>query len=146
IPEKIAGLLLCGILSDTLVFRSPTTTPRDQAAARQLATMAGLCAPNASDADISAAINTLGQELLTAGAGLGSQTAEELINNDLKYFEASGASVAIAQVEVANLGELTSHLGEIREGLKRLLDAKSLALAMLMVTDVVRGNSILVPV
>lgn len=146
IPEKIAGLLLCGVLSDTLVFRSPTTTPRDQATAKQLASMAGLCAPNASDADCMSAISALGQKLLTAGAGLGSQTAEELITNDLKFFEANGASVAIAQVEVANLSELTAHLSEIRDELNRLLEAKSLALAMLMVTDVVRGNSILVPV
>ncbi|HLY25740.1 MAG TPA: DHHA2 domain-containing protein [Aggregatilineales bacterium] len=146
IPDQIAGLLLCGILSDTLVFRSPTTTTRDQAVAKRLAVMAGLCKADADDPTVRAAIQALGQSLLAASAGLGSQPADEMIKTDLKFFEASGVSVAIAQVEVANLSELAPRLADIRESLTKLLEAKSLALAMLMVTDVVHGNSILVPV
>jgi manganese-dependent inorganic pyrophosphatase len=69
-----------------------------------------------------------------------------MIKTDLKYFEASGVSVAIAQVEVANLSELAPRLADIREALTKLVENKNLALAMLMVTDVVHGNSILVPV
>ncbi|HVO41049.1 MAG TPA: DHH family phosphoesterase, partial [Aggregatilineales bacterium] len=133
VPDKIAALLLCGILSDTLIFRSPTTTPRDQAAGQRLAVMAGLVPHDADEDTIMAALRDLGQKLLAAGEGLGSQTADELISNDLKYFEANGASVAIAQVEVANLRELAPRLDDIRGALKRLVEAKNLALAMLMV-------------
>jgi manganese-dependent inorganic pyrophosphatase len=146
IPDKVAGILLCGILSDTLIFRSPTTTPRDRAIAKRLVMMAGLCPPDANDETIMAAIADLGGKLLAAGAGLGALSADEMINNDLKFFEASGSSIAIAQIEVANFRELTPRLTEIREALKKLVDAKNLALSLLMVTDVILGNSILVPV
>src|SRR5262249_55581504 len=99
LPGKIAGLLLCGILSDTLIFRSPTTTPRDQAAAKRLAVITELAPANASDEAILTAISDLGGKLLAAGAGIGALSADELINNDLKFFETHGQKVAIAQVE-----------------------------------------------
>ena len=85
-------------------------------------------------------------KLLAAGAGIGALSADELINNDLKFFETHGQKVAIAQVEVPNLRELAPRLAEIQDALSKLADTRNLALAMLMVTDVVLGNSILVPV
>lgn len=145
-PAPIAGLLLSGILSDTLVFRSPTTTPRDQRIAQRLAGMAGVFPANASEEQAAEAINDLGKALLAAGAGLGSQSADELITTDLKFFESNGLSVGIAQVEVASFSELAPRLPDLREALQKLAEARNLALAMVMVTDVVLGNSRLVAV
>jgi manganese-dependent inorganic pyrophosphatase len=144
LPPAIAGLLLCGILSDTLIFRSPTTTAREKVAAHALAAMAGLEADGAGD--YQAAIEALGNELLAAGAGLGARPAEEIINTDLKFYEVNGNGVGIAQVEVTNLRELAPRLGDLHEALRQLGEGRKLALSMLMVTDVVRSNSQLVVV
>lgn len=140
-PANIAGLLLCGILSDTLVFRSPTTTPRDREAALKLAEMAELAGEKG---DKMAAIEELGGALLAAGAGLGTRTGEEVINTDLKFYEANGITAGIAQVEITNFGELAPRLNDLKEALNALAESRNLGLAMLMVTDVVRGNSRLV--
>jgi manganese-dependent inorganic pyrophosphatase len=137
-PAQIAGLLLCGILSDTLVFRSPTTTQRDREAALRLADMAQL------QGDRQQAIEELGQALLGAGAGLGSRSADDVVNTDLKFYEQNGIQAGIAQVEVTHFGELEHRLSDLKEGLIKLADSRKLGLALLMVTDVVRGNSRLV--
>ncbi|MBX3083433.1 MAG: DHH family phosphoesterase [Anaerolineae bacterium] len=135
-PASLAGILLCGILSDTLVFRSPTTTPRDRAVATQLGQMAGL--------DGEAGIEELGQALLAAGAGLGMRTGSEIINTDLKYYDQGGIKAGIAQVEVASFGEISPRLDDLKSALGSLAASQKLGLALLMVTDVVRGNSRLV--
>lgn len=145
-PADVAGLLLSGILSDTLIFKSPTATPRDRAAAQKLAVMAGLAGANAGEDAINAAIGEYGQQLLAAGAGLGTRPAEEIVSTDIKFYEANGIKVGVAQVEVANLSELNPRLGELRDALQALADSQGLALTLLMVTDVVMGNSRLVAV
>ncbi len=143
-PVGIAGLLLCGILSDTLIFRSPTVTERDRAIAYTLARMAKLTHDKATDAEVMTAITELGNQLLAAGAGLGSRPANEIINADIKFYEENGVNMGIAQVEVGNLSELAPRLDELREALRQLVESQNLKLALLMVTDVVRGNSRLV--
>jgi manganese-dependent inorganic pyrophosphatase len=145
-PEPLAGLLLCGILSDTLVFRSPTTTTRDRRAAAKLAALSKLAPAGASEEQVQTAITALGQSLLAAGAGLGTRPAEDIINTDLKFYEANGQTVGVAQVEVPNFGELEQRLPELREALRKMVDSRRLALALLMVTDVVLSNSRLVAV
>lgn len=143
-PVGIAGLLLCGILSDTLIFRSPTVTDRDRATAIALAKMAKLASADASDAMVLEAISEIGNKLLAAGAGLGSRPADEIIGADIKFYEVNGVHMGIAQVEVGNLSELPPRLEEIRSAMMQMAEAKNLKLALLMVTDVVRGNSRLV--
>ncbi|MFN8449492.1 MAG: DHH family phosphoesterase [Anaerolineae bacterium] len=145
-PPGIAGVLLCGILSDTLIFRSPTATPRDHAAALRLARMAGLCDGDASDERVNTAISELGEALLAASAGLGNRPADEIVSTDIKFYDESGFRVGIAQVEVSNFSELPGRLDDIRAALAKLVENQRLALALLMVTDVVRGNSRLVAV
>ncbi|MCU0515218.1 MAG: DHH family phosphoesterase [Anaerolineae bacterium] len=143
-PAPLAGLLLCGILSDTLIFRSPTSTPRDPEAARHLARMAKLVTPGTADEATDAAITELGNALLAAGAGLGSRPGEEIVGTDIKYYEVNGAQVAMAQVEVGHLRELEQRLPDLKAALQKMIDEQKLRLAVLMVTDVVRGNSRLV--
>lgn len=138
-PAPIAALLLAGLLSDTLILRSPTTTLRDRRAAEQLAAW-GLQSPVAAFAGYQA----FGEAVLSAGAGLAVRTMEAILNTDLKIYEGGNTTFGIAQVEVANLHELEGRLPEINEGLTALADARGLGLAVLMVTDVVRGTSRLV--
>ena len=92
------------------------------------------------------AINELGEALLASSAGLGSRPADEIVNTDIKFYEESGFKVGIAQIEVSNFAELPARLADIHEALQKLVDDQKLALALLMVTDVVRGNSRLVAV
>jgi manganese-dependent inorganic pyrophosphatase len=138
-PTGVAGLLLAGLMADTLILRSPTTTERDQAAAERLAGWAlgdgGLPFPN---------YLAYGEAILAAGAGLAVRDVHSILNSDLKIYEGGGIKFGVAQVEVANLLELNSRLAEISQGLEALCESKGLALAVLMVTDVVRGASRLV--
>ncbi len=144
-PPGIAGLLLSGILSDTLIFRSPTVTERDRKAAMQLARAAGL-STSEQDADVLAAIEAYGTELLAAGAGLGTRPVEEILTTDIKFYEVGGERVGIAQVEVTNFREIAGRMEELRGGLNALLEREKLAMALVMITDVVRGNSRLLAV
>ena len=145
-PPALAGLLLCGILSDTLVFRSPTVTARDRVAAYRLARLANLVAENATEDQVTEAIDQLGETLLGAGAGLGTRPADEIISTDTKFYEEGALRVGLAQTEVTNFSELNTRLPELRDALLKLADGQKLAMALLMVTDVVRGNSRLVAV
>ncbi len=138
-PGPIAGLLLAGLLSDTLILKSPTTTERDHVEAKRLAEWAlrGGSLPFES-------YQAFGEALLAAGAGLAVRGVDSIVSSDLKVYEAGGIKFGIAQVEVANLHEIDDRLSEIRAGLAALLKERGLTLAALMVTDVVRGSSRLV--
>ena len=138
-PPTMAGLLLAGLLSDTLIFKSPTTTMRDRVAADSLATWC-LGTPVLPFDTVEA----YGEAVLSAGSGLAVREIDSILNTDLKLYEAGDIEFGIAQVEVANRHELNERLAEIRAGLQSLAEAKGLDLAVLMVTDVVRGSSRLV--
>ena len=128
-PTGIAGMLLSGILSDTLVFRSPTVTDRDRAAAAWLAEIAKV------DAD------TYGEELLRAAPGLNNRAAEDIANADRKNYDMGEVAVSIAQVEVTGLQELPQRREELLETMDQIALRENLALMCLMVTDVVTGRS-----
>jgi manganese-dependent inorganic pyrophosphatase len=138
-PPAIAGLLLAGLMSDTLVLKSPTTTARDRVAAKRLEGwwISGGNAAYQSFGDFGAA-------LLAAGAGLAVRDVDSIVNTDLKIYDGGGIKFGVAQVEVANVHEIDNRLEEIRAGLNALCKSRGLALAVLMVTDVVRGGSRLV--
>ncbi|MDI9639752.1 hypothetical protein QM565_29020 [Geitlerinema splendidum] len=84
--------------------------------------------------------------MLAAGAGLGTRPAAEIVSTDIKYYEVQDFRVGIAQVEVTTFSELASRLDDLREGLRHLIETEKLSMALLMVTDVVRGNSRLIVV
>lgn len=128
-PLGIAGMLLSGILSDTLVLRSPTTTDRDRHIARWLA---DLCCVD---------IKQYGDDLLRAAPGLAERPADEIADADRKHYEMGGKSVSIAQVEITGFQELPQRRDELLATLTRQCRAEGLALACLMVTDVVQGVS-----
>jgi manganese-dependent inorganic pyrophosphatase len=138
-PPAMAALLLGGIMSDTLVLRSPTTTERDKRTAEQLARWAF-----GNGALKFEGVLDFGQAVLASGAELTNRSVESILNSDLKLYEGRDIKFGVAQVEVANLLELNSRVQEITEGMEQLSSAKGLGLMVLMVTDVVRGGSRLV--
>jgi manganese-dependent inorganic pyrophosphatase len=139
-PPALAGMLLAGLLSDTLVLTSPTTTSRDQAAAERLARWAfKRPSPLAGET-----IETYGKAILQAGAGLESREGMEIVTSDLKLYEAGGYHFAIAQAEVTNLMQLSDNLDRLATALNALREQKGLDFGMLMVTDVVGNSSRLV--
>lgn len=136
-PPQLAGLLLAGLLSDTLILTSPTTTPRDKVAAQRLSRWAFVSgSPLAEET-----IQSFGEKLLTAGTGLATREAADIAGADLKLYEAGGLNFGIAQVEVTNLVELDEHRERLLQAMIALRDQKGLDFVMLMVTDVVRGSS-----
>jgi manganese-dependent inorganic pyrophosphatase len=136
-PPELAGLLLAGVLSDTLILTSPTTTPRDHEAAERLGRWAFVVgSPLAGET-----VQSYGEKVISSGTGLASRQPEEIVSADLKLYEAAGLKFGVAQVEVASLVELDEHRDKLQEALVKLRDARGLNFAMLMVTDVVRGSS-----
>jgi manganese-dependent inorganic pyrophosphatase len=136
-PPDLAGLMLAGLLSDTLVMTSPTTTPRDHQAADRLARWAftwGTPLENET-------IESYGEKVLSAGAGLSSRDPMDVVTTDMKQYETASTRFAIAQAEVSDLYELNEYLEPLRDALQELRERSSLDFAMLMVTDVVQGSS-----
>jgi manganese-dependent inorganic pyrophosphatase len=141
-PPPLAGLLLAGLLSDTLILTSPTTTERDHRAAERLARWAFVRnGPLHGES-----IKTFGEQVLRAGSGLATRNPQEIVNTDLKMYDGGGFRFAIAQVEVTDLMQLQEHLSALHDALNALRERNGLDFAMLMVTDVVGGNSRLIVV
>ena len=139
-PPPLAGMMLAGLLSDTLILSSPTTTDRDRAAAERLARWAFVTGAKLKNETI----RTYGEKILKASAGLSSRTPKEVVSGDLKEYVAGGYKFAISQVEVSDIMEIRDHLEALKSALAELRDSRGLDFAMLMVTDVVNGSSRLI--
>jgi len=139
-PPKLAGTLLAGLVSDTLILTSPTTTPRDKTAADKLAQWAFVGGSPLQGETIA----SYGKAVLSAGAGLSNRRPEEIVSTDIKSFEANGFKFDVAQAEVTDILQIAEHLSPLTEALNDLRDKRGLDFAMLLITDVVRGTSRLV--
>lgn len=136
-PPEIAGLLMAGIISDTLNLISPTTTERDKEAVRRLARWVFVPTSKLKDETV----DSFADKVLAAGTGLGSRPPEEIVNGDVKTYAAGDYKFVIAQAEVSDLYELDEHLRPLKEALENMRKSKGFNFAVLMVTDVVRGSS-----
>jgi manganese-dependent inorganic pyrophosphatase len=139
-PPAIAAMLLAGLLSDTLILTSPTTTPRDHIAGERL----GRWTFKPPSPLAGESIATYGKAIIQAGAGLESREAMDIVTSDLKLYQAGGFNFAIAQAEVTNQAQLTDNYERVKNALNMLREQRGLDFAMLMVTDVVRNSSRLV--
>ena len=139
-PPALAGALLAGVLSDTLILTSPTTTPRDRHAADRLARWAFVGGSPLKGETI----ESYGKAVLSAGAGLSNRKPDEIVSNDIKLYEAGGFRLAIAQAEVTDLVQLSEHLEPLTKALDDLKTKRGLDFAMLLITDIVRGSSRLI--
>ncbi len=125
----VAGLILSAILSDTVIFKSPTVTERDKAAAAALATVAGIT-------DVVA----FGIEIKKANAGITGKDIKEVISGDFKDFDINGKKVGIGQVEVVDLSEAIERKAEI---FSRLMEIKATGyeLVLFAATDIMNEGS-----
>lgn len=139
-PPPLAGLMLAGLLSDTLILTSPTTTERDHRAAERL----GRWAFVRNGPLVGETLQSYGQAVLGAGAGLSTRDPKDIVSSDLKLYETGGYTFAIAQVEVTDLRQLDEHLPALRTAMDELRRQRGLDFFMLMVTDVVDTDSRLV--
>ncbi len=136
-PPPVAGMLLAGLLSDTLILTSPTTTERDRRAAESLGRWAFVRnSPLAGET-----VPSFGQQVLRSGAGLATRDPQEVVSSDLKVYEAGGNKFAAAQVEVTDLLQLDEYLERLIVALDNLRLQRGLSFALLMVTDVVKNSS-----
>jgi len=139
-PPDIAGLLLAGLLSDTLILTSPTTTPRDKAIAEVLARWAFVPGSPLENDNL----QSWGERILEAGAGLLTQDPETIVRADMKSYENGGLKFAVAQVETTDLYQISDYVDALREALEGLKKENGLDFAGLMVTDVVESSSRLI--
>ncbi|MBF8807866.1 MAG: manganese-dependent inorganic pyrophosphatase [Enterococcus lacertideformus] len=129
IPKEIAGIMLSAILSDTLLFKSPTCTPEDEVAAKELAELAGVD------------VISYGLEMLKAGTNLSDKTAADLLDLDAKSFPMGGSNVRIAQVNTVDLNEVMVRQKELEEAMADEMTKNNYDLFVLVVTNILDSNS-----
>ena len=129
ISKEIATMMLSAIVSDTLLFKSPTCTPEDKAIAEKLANIAGVD------------LETYGTELLKAGTDLSEFTPAEIINIDSKLFEKGGKRFKIAQVNTADLDSIFKDKVYFEAAINDEIKKDNLDLYMFAATDIINSNS-----
>ncbi|BAH80931.1 manganese-dependent inorganic pyrophosphatase [Streptococcus dysgalactiae subsp. equisimilis] len=129
VPKAIAGMLLSGLISDTLLLKSPTTHVSDHRVAEELAELAEVN------------LETYGMSLLKAGTNLASKSEAELIDIDAKTFELNGNAVRVAQVNTVDISEVLERQEAIEAAIKDAMAAEGYSDFVLMVTDIVNSNS-----
>lgn len=129
IPKHIAGLLLSAIISDSLLFKSPTCTDRDIEAAKALAKIA--------EVDV----DTYGLDMLKAGADVSDQPVSAWISGDAKEFMMHDSSVEIGQLNTVDPAEIYKSIDEIKEEIQIIIENKGLSLFLFVVTDILNNDS-----
>lgn len=129
IDSKMAGLMLSAIISDTLLFKSPTCTEEDKKIAEKLAVIAGVD------------INEYGNKMLKAGTDISDFTAHQVLNIDSKQFEEKGKKFVISQVNSADLNDIFTRKFELETAINEELKEKDLDLYMFVATDILNANS-----
>lgn len=132
IKKDIAGLMLSAIISDSLLFKSPTCTEEDVKAAKELAAIAGV------DAD------SYGLDMLKAGADLSAKTIPQLLSLDAKEFTMGSHKVEIAQVNTVDTNDVLSRKEEVDAELAKAVSEKGLDLFVFVVTDILTNDSVVV--
>lgn len=132
IPNKIAMLLLGGMLSDTVIMKSPTCTQDDVNAINELAAQCGIDAKE------------YGVEIFSATDSLTSRSPKDIISTDFKIFEEYGVRFGISQAETVTLAQLGEVKDKLREELYNVKENNRLDWMMLLVTDIIKEESQLI--
>lgn len=131
IPKDVASLLLCGILSDTLILQSGTTTEQDKEIAEYLSDI--------TDLDI----KQLGNEILLAGSNISGRNAGELIRQDMKEYTEGKISYTASQIEVGNPKEILERKADFMAELEIERRSHKALFSCLLVTDITKLSSVL---
>ncbi|MFV8805487.1 manganese-dependent inorganic pyrophosphatase [Aerococcus urinaeequi] len=129
IPKEIAGLMLSAIISDTLLFKSPTTTEKDQEV--------GLALAEIADVDVEA----YGLALLKSGTNVDAKSASEIADGDAKSFEMDGKPVRIGQINVVDVDDVLKRKDEVIAAMKDLVAENEYAAFLLVVTNILTSDS-----
>ncbi|MBR3498572.1 MAG: putative manganese-dependent inorganic diphosphatase [Selenomonadaceae bacterium] len=124
IPPSIAGLLLSAIISDTVLFKSPTCTPYDKKTAERLADIAGVN------------LKEYGLAMLRAGAGVGDKTPAEIAKNDLKEFKIGDYRIIVSQISVMDPKEILDREEQLIAFMKENIEREGFDMHLLMATDI----------
>ena len=129
IEPKIAGLLCSAILSDTLMFRSPTCTPLDRMAAEELAKIAGLN------------IREYASEMFRSSSRLRDRSMDELFHMDFKYFQVQNKKIAISQITSVSENELNGIRDKMLDYMENYLKTSGLSMQFVMLTDIIEEKT-----
>ena len=129
IPEKIAYLLCSAIISDTLIFKSPTCTEEDIKACHELADIAGIN------------IVEHGMEMFNAGSNLSSKTAKEIIMQDYKKFSVNDVTIGVGQINTMSQTEIDNIRGKIENYIDRVVNDGNVNMVFLLMTNIMTESS-----
>lgn len=132
VEPKIAGLLCSAIVSDTLLFRSPTCTPVDEMAARALANIAGID------------IEKYAMEMFSAGSNLKDKSDEEIFYQDFKRFTSGKVTIGVGQITSLNGGELDKLKGRMEAFMEKALENNGLDMIFFMLTNILTETTELI--
>lgn len=130
IPKDLAGMMLCAILSDTVIFKSPTCTKEDTKAVKELAQIAGIDDPKA-----------LGMEMFIVKSDVLNDSKEALVKRDFKEFNMGGKKVGIGQLEVVDLSVFDDMKEELFEAMQKVKDENQRDTVILLLTDIMQEGS-----
>lgn len=128
-PSPIAGLLLGAVVSDTLLFKSPTCTPVDTKIAKKLAKIAGVD------------IQEFAMEMFKAGTSLVGKTVDEIFNQDLKKFSFDNLQVGVAQVNSMDIEGFLPYKKDMLDYMNKFAEDNNLEFTLLLLTDIINANS-----
>jgi manganese-dependent inorganic pyrophosphatase len=134
IPQNLAGVMACAILSDTVIFKSPTSTKEDTKACKELATIAGI-----------ENLKELGMEMFIVKSDVLTDTKRDLVLRDFKDFNMGKAKVGVGQLEVVDLSVFDEMKDELFEAMALLKAEGERDTLLLMLTDIMQeGTQLLV--
>lgn len=128
-PSHIAGLLLGAVVSDTLLFKSPTCTPVDTKIAKKLAEIAGVD------------IQEFAMEMFKAGTSLVGKTVDEIFNQDFKKFSFDNLQVGVAQVNSMDIEGFLPYKKDMLDYMNKFAEDNNLEFTLLLLTDIINANS-----
>ena len=128
-PSPIAGLLLGAVVSDTLLFKSPTCTPVDTKIAKKLAEIAGVD------------IQEFAMEMFKAGTSLVGKTVDEIFNQDFKKFSFDNLQVGVAQVNSMDIEGFLPYKKDMLDYMNKFAEDNNLEFTLLLLTDIINANS-----
>ncbi|WP_297038252.1 manganese-dependent inorganic pyrophosphatase [uncultured Dialister sp.] len=129
--REVAGMMLSAIISDTVLFRSPTCTEEDKKAVKELAEIAGVD------------YEKYGMDMLKAGADISDYPAEKLAHNDTKEFEAGGKTFSCGQISVMDVDPINAKKADIMKALEATKAEKNYEASYLMVTNILTEDTFL---
>ena len=129
IPKDIAGLMLSAIISDTLLYRSPTCTNVDKIAGENLARIAGVDAEE------------LAKAMFQAGSYLGNKTAGEILHQDFKRFTAGKHTIAVGQISTMDANEIETIKEKVQPEMDKIREQDDVDLLFFMITNILKESS-----